>query len=1105
MLRTSTNMKMCALLLALLLLYTTPAIVAQSCGNPGTDGPGTISGIVNTYYPASTANETIAQGATSIALGAATSGGSTTPIAIGDLVLVIQMQDAVISTTNGSGYGAITNSTAGFYEFAVATKAVPITGGTLTVSAGLANTYHQLAASGTQGQKRFQVIRVPQYASVTLGTVNALAWNGSTGGIVAFDVAGTLNLGGGTVNANGKGFRGGGGVQLSGGSGNSIDYLRAAGAWGGSKGEGVAGTPRYTYDGVTTVTDNTTEGYVNGSYLRGAPANAGGGGNDDDPGGNSENGGAGGGGNGGAGGFGGYGWNDPNDDIRGVGGAVFPATIARVAMGGGGGAGSDNNTTGYRSSGAAGGGIVILRVGAVSGSGSITANGADAPAPDNDASGGGGAGGSVIVMTKGNNTLSGLSISANGGAGGDNWVTQAPGTNNINEHGPGGGGGGGVVYQAGGATVTVDGGPHGTTTSGNLDYHSTDGSDGSSTILNTGIPGALQGAACVPLLTVTKSTTTPTAAPGGTATYKITVKNAAGVATATQVSISDTLPQPVTNGFTYSSTSGVTLSGTATRPSTTNPTANATVPAWSTFTIPAGGQVDITFVVKIAATVPTNIYQNPATATYLDPARTTTTGTTSALYDSSSSTAEDVWVRTMLSGVVFADLNHDGNQDTSEDWSTGTSVFVNLVQAGAVVQSVNVTAGTGAYSFATVASGTYSVVLTTTATSTATTTPSGWIGTMPSPLSYTFTLASNPILNLNFGLFKGTKVSGTVFQDDGTGSGTANNGSQDGGEIGLINFTVKATDTGSTTYDQTTSDSSGRYTLWLPSTATSVRIVETNSGGYVSTGASVGNSGGTYSRATDTISFTNTNIVYSGLNFGEILNATLSPNGSLQTLPNTSVWYPHSFIATTTGQVTLTTGDVASPSINGYGTTLYRDSNCNGQFDTGEAQITGAISVTAGSTVCFLVKSYVPSAAPYDATDSITVTAQYVLTNASPALTLSYTASDITTVGTPKNAGLRLEKAVDKATATSGTVITYTITYINDSTGTISSLIINDSTPAYTTFQSAACGAPLPSGVTACTISTQPSLGSTGTIQWTLTGSMNASQTGTVTFSVKVN
>jgi uncharacterized repeat protein (TIGR01451 family) len=96
-----------------------------------------------------------------------------------------------------------------------------------------------------------------------------------------------------------------------------------------------------------------------------------------------------------------------------------------------------------------------------------------------------------------------------------------------------------------------------------------------------------------------------------------------------------------------------------------------------------------------------------------------------------------------------------------------------------------------------------------------------------------------------------------------------------------------------------------------------------------------------------------------------------------------------------------------------------------------------------------------------------------------------------------------LEKAVDKATALPGANLTYTLTYTNDSSGAISNLVINDSTPAYTTFVSAACGSPLPASLTACSF-TAPSVGQSGNLQWTFTGTLNPSQSGTVSFVVKI-
>src|SRR3979411_3409712 len=76
-----------------LVVPSIPAQAAGGCATPGRDGTASLSGVINTYYPG-TATATATS--TTITLGAAT--GAVTPIAIGDLVLVIQMQDATINS-----------------------------------------------------------------------------------------------------------------------------------------------------------------------------------------------------------------------------------------------------------------------------------------------------------------------------------------------------------------------------------------------------------------------------------------------------------------------------------------------------------------------------------------------------------------------------------------------------------------------------------------------------------------------------------------------------------------------------------------------------------------------------------------------------------------------------------------------------------------------------------------------------------------------------------------------------------------------------------------------------------------------------------------------
>ncbi|MEO8775431.1 MAG: hypothetical protein ABI468_03840, partial [Candidatus Nanopelagicales bacterium] len=81
---------MLALALGSPIFLAPTAMAAGICATPGGSGPGgTLAGVVNTYYPGI---GSIAAGSTSIAVGAAA--GAPTPIAAGDLLLVIQMQDA---------------------------------------------------------------------------------------------------------------------------------------------------------------------------------------------------------------------------------------------------------------------------------------------------------------------------------------------------------------------------------------------------------------------------------------------------------------------------------------------------------------------------------------------------------------------------------------------------------------------------------------------------------------------------------------------------------------------------------------------------------------------------------------------------------------------------------------------------------------------------------------------------------------------------------------------------------------------------------------------------------------------------------------------------
>lgn len=562
---------------------------AQVCALPGSNGDATISGTVNTYWTAGAG--TYNNGSTTIALSGQR--GAAATLAAGDLVLVIQMQCANINSNNGLNYGdgaggepasgytdPAGSCLAGRYQFVRAgtgtsNAVLNLTGSPLTA------TYVQANATATTGRRTLQIIRVPQYANLTLGgSVTAADWNGNSGGIVVLDAAFTLNFNGQIIDVDGLGFRGGGGRSRS--ANDAVERFR----WDDDtrhavKGEGIAGTPRFVSlkrdpnSGVTAaITDlgATWGGYPTGTastgdFARGAPGNAGGGGAFWD--GASDNGGGGGGGNGSAGGRGGAGWRSAGyagvlanysnltDKKWGFGGTGFlGAGVTRLVMGGGGGAGDNNaNSQPEQSSGAAGGGIVMVRAVTVTGAGTIRARGGRAADnPSNDAGGGGGAGGSVLVVAT--TWGASLSIDASGGRGGDAWV---PGTT---AHGGGGGGGGGVVITTAAAAVTAAGGANGLTNTvdappGGANHGAQTGGNGvTQTIAPTAdTPGSDVGRTCKADIRITKTNTpgvngevdqaADTVNSGATTAYTITVTNT-GPKPANNTLVSDPLPTGLT-------------------------------------------------------------------------------------------------------------------------------------------------------------------------------------------------------------------------------------------------------------------------------------------------------------------------------------------------------------------------------------------------------------------------------------------------------------------------------------------------------------------------------------------------------------------------------
>lgn len=346
----------------------------------------------------------------------------------GEQVIIMQMQDNVIGTTaNSIDFGDVGSiQSAGLYE--VKTIASHTENGmsqpvTITFTDPLSVSFNV----GTNTS--VQIISFPELGSPNFTTntdYTAKPWNGATGGIVAFQVQGTLTLAN-DIYVDGLGFRGAAEDVNTTCGGSVCEYSVYISQWTSRalKGEGIY--------------KNTNPNF---EAARGRILNGGGGGS-------CHNGAGGGGSNYSTGGDGGMGWGCQSGSYEagGFGGLALGPYInpSRIFMGGGGGAGERNN--GYNTSGGNGGGIVLIKATDVVTSGScpnlkISANGSSSLDIGNDGAGGAGAGGTILFEVV-NWNISGscnIEVEANGGDGGSSLSGGV--------HGGGGGGGQGAIIYA---------------------------------------------------------------------------------------------------------------------------------------------------------------------------------------------------------------------------------------------------------------------------------------------------------------------------------------------------------------------------------------------------------------------------------------------------------------------------------------------------------------------------------------------------------------------------------------------------------------------------------------------------------------------------------
>lgn len=606
--------------------------------------------------------------------------------------------------------------------------------------------------------------------------------------------------------------------------------------------------------------------------------------------------------------------------------------------------------------------------------------------------------------------------------------------------------------------------------------------------------------------------------PGESARFHITVTND-GTGPAYNLSVTDLIPQPLAHA------PPVMIVATLGAQDITADLSSASQPVWSpgprslvwtlsdTQVLLPGDSLTLTYeVVLDPATTRGQTLENSATvdAHFSQPS---SSPTDRRAYPAVGPAISPVVVGMRISGFVYHDTLPNGTRDGFESWATGVPVHVNLIHAttGTLVQSILVPVGLGDYVFTHVAPGNYRLIVTPVSAPNATSAsaPPPWLfrappdGTLPRPM-----IASDSTEN-NFGLYPGTTITGRVFRDDGAGGGSPNDGDQQGAEAPLPGVAVRLLDAASSVLATAVTDGTGDFVLFVPdgTPAQTLRVVQTNLPAFVSTGGRAGDTGGSYDRDTDTVSFPFTpGISHSGLLFGDVPTPAFLVDNHQTILPGQHAVHGHIFTAGTAGTVTFSTASVPLPPSLPWSQLLYLDLNGNALIDPNEPLITGPIPVSAGETIAIIVRDEPGPGAAVGAQFSTTVTATFVFTGANPPLSAVLTRTDLTVIGATGaegSAGLELRKEADKAIAFPGETITYAITYTNRGPDPIRALIIRDQTPAFTTFVSIGTG-PLPDSLTAVT-EVHPTPGQTGSLRWTFDGELQPGASGTVTFAVQID
>ncbi len=351
-------------------------------------------------------------------------------------------------------------------------------------------------------------------------------------------------------------------------------------------------------------------------------------------------------------------------------------------------------------------------------------------------------------------------------------------------------------------------------------------------------------------------------------------------------------------------------------------------------------------------------------------------------------------------------------------------------------------------------------------------------------------------------------ITGRVFVDN---SGTtldvskAYNGIQDAGEVGIANSTIRLNNCSTTQLASTVTSANGDYAFSIEQSLlpSSFCIVQQNLPEYISVSA-------------DSITVANTSATsYPNNNFADVkLNVLLTEDGQHTITAGEVTDYPHRL--STQAPVWVTKLEQTQSNSNNdqpWQALVYQDTNCNGTVDTGETVFdptaTGTVLLQPNTDICLVQRVFAPTNIFAGAQHIGTLQASYAVSALNLTDQKTQQRQDVTLIG---SAGLTLTKKVRAVTSCSSTPsdssgflvnneatkqqnLEYEITYKNNSVKNLQNVKVKDSLPTGTNFGSLSCGL-TPSGNT-CNATRSGEV-----LEWTLTGLLKPSATGTLRFCV---